>query len=562
MDSSVPADQLPLQRLYHWERQAPQRITLSQPLDGGRLQEFTWAQVADGARRMAAHLRAQDWPPGSAVAIVSKNCVWWLLSDLAIWMAGHVSVPLYPTLTPASIAQLLEHSGARACFIGKLDGWESMCTGIAADLPCIAYPVAPEDARLRYEGWDAICTRTLPLASEPVRDAQELATLMYTSGTTGQPKGVMHSFATLAWAAHAGNQRLALHAEDRMLSYLPLAHMTERLLVEHGWLISGMHLFFAESLQTFAADLRRARPTVFFSVPRLWVKFQQNIHARLPPQRLDRLLGTPLLGRLLRRRILHTMGLDRCRLAAGGAAPMPQALLAWYRGLGLPIAEGYGMTEVGISHTTLPGRNQEGSVGPALEGVHTRVDAQTSELLLHSPALMLGYYKEPQLTRAAFTEDGWLRTGDQASEDASGCLRITGRVKDQFKTSKGKYVAPAPIEDRLAMHPAVEACLVTGANLAQPLGLVLLSPEALARAGDAQHRPQLLASLARHLDELNTRLDPHERLDRLVLLQTPWSVDNGLVTPTFKLKRQSIEALYAPQLAQWAAAREPVLFGD
>ncbi|MDN3919004.1 AMP-binding protein [Roseateles violae] len=561
---AIATDSLALQRLYHWERQAPDRPTLTQPLGGGQLLELTWAQVADGVRRMAAHLQAQGWEPGSKIAILSKNCAWWLMSDLAIWMAGHVSVPLYPTLAPETIRQILEHSEAKALFVGKLDGWETMKAGVPMGLPCISYPLSPDEAKQRYEGWDAICARTPPLQGEPVRGAEELCTLIYTSGTTGLPKGVMHSFGAFAWAISTGIERFQLSGSDRMLSYLPLAHVVERMLVEHGWLHTGMRIYFAESLDSFAADLQRARPTVFFSVPRLWVKFQQGILQKLPQKKLDLLLSLPLIGGLIRRKVQKALGLDQCRIAAGGAAPMPLALLEWYAKLGLPINEGYGMTEnLAVSHITIPGQNQRGTVGKPYAGVQTRIDPASGELQMRSPAVMLGYYKEPEQSREAFTADGWLRTGDKAAEDANGCLRITGRVKDLFKTSKGKYVAPAPIEDRLCMHPAVEACVVTGANLSQPLGVVMLSADAAERSGgSAAARAELDAQLSAHLDEINARLDPHEQLECLVAIKTPWTVDNGFITPTFKVKRNRIEEVYAAHYDEWVAGRKKVVWGD
>lgn len=559
--SHVSPDLLALQRLYHWERTAPDSICLTQPLGGGAVQDFTWRQVADQVRRMAAHLLAQGWAPGSNVAILSKNCAWWLMSDLAIWMAGHVSVPLYPTLAPETIAHILAHSEARACFVGKLDAWEHMKPGVPAGLPCIGYPLSPPEALQRCESWEAICARQAPLQGEPVRDAGELATLIYTSGTTGMPKGVMQSFGNFAWALDAGVKRIGMSAQDRMLSYLPLAHVVERVLVEHGWLRTGMRLWFAESLDTFAADLQRARPTIFFSVPRLWVKFQQGVHHKLPPARLGLLLSLPLVGGLVRKKVLKALGLEQCRMAAGGAAPMPLALLDWYRRLGLPINEGYGLTEnLAVSHLTLPGVNQQGTVGPAYEGVQDRIDPDTGEIQMRSPALMMGYYKDPAQTRSAFTEDGWLRTGDKGQLDAQGNLRITGRVKDLFKTSKGKYVAPAPIEDKLVMHEAIEACVVTGANLGQPLGIVMLNAEAAARASEGTARMALQASLGRHLEAVNATLDPHEQLKCLVVATTAWTVDNDLITPTFKVKRNRIEDLYAAHYERWEASGDKVLW--
>ncbi|MBI3350673.1 MAG: AMP-binding protein [Burkholderiales bacterium] len=565
--ATIAADQLALQRLYHWERTAGSQVTLTQPMGGTEVKDFTWAQVGDQVRRMAAFLKArgaaEGWPADAKVAVLSKNCAWWLMTDLAIWMAGYVSVPLYPTLAAETITQILTHSEARYIFVGKLDGWEGMKPGVPPSLAGASYALSPDDARKTYESWDTICARTEPLKGEPVRGADELCTLIYTSGTTGNPKGVMHNFGAFAWAIAEGLARFPMTAQDRMLSYLPLAHVAERVLVEHSWLKVGLKVFFAESLDTFTADLQRSRPTIFFSVPRLWVKFQQGVQAKMPPQKMNKLLRLPIIGGLVRKKVLKALGLDQCRIAVGGAAPMPVALLEWYGTLGLPINEGYGMTEnLALSHMTMPGKNQRGTVGPAYGGVQTRIDPANGELQMRSPALMLGYYKEPGLTADALTADGWLHTGDKVTQGADGCVRITGRVKDLFKTSKGKYVAPAPIEDRLGMNPNIEACCVAGANMGQPLGIAMLSPQGLQRASAEAERDALVAELSKHLDDVNARLDPHEQLDALVLIKTPWTVDNGFITPTFKVKRNRIEEAYAPKFDAWAGKRAKVLFGD
>ena len=560
MADTVHPDALALQRLFQWERTAPDRVVLTQPLGGGAVRDFTWREVMDEARRMAAHLKAQGLEPGARIALLSKNTAHWLIADFAIWLAGCVSVPLYPTLAASSVRQILQHSGARLLFVGKLDGWEAMSAGVPEGLPCIALPLAPEAALRAYPAWADLVARTSPLQGQPVRPADELATIMYTSGTTGMPKGVMHSFGTFAWGIQSGLKRVAaIDANARMLSYLPLSHVAERTLVEHGLLATGMHVYFAESLDTFAADLQRARPTVFFSVPRLWVKFRQGVQAKMPPQKLDRLLKIPLLGRVVRHKILSALGLHECRFAAGGAAPMPPDLLRWYRALGLDLVEVYGMTEnCGISHATLPGVPRPGTVGLPYDGVQSRLDPATGEVQVKAPCLMLGYYQEPQLTRDAFTADGWLHTGDKGALDAEGNLRITGRVKDLFKTSKGKYVAPAPIEDRLVMHPAVEACCVTGANLGQPIALLMLNAEALQQAATPAGRAALEASLKAHVDAVNAQLDPHEQLDCVVVTREPWTVDNDLVTSTFKVKRNRVEDLFSRRYDEWAAARKTV----
>ena len=561
--AELTLDDFVLPSLYRWERERPSTVFMTQPLGGGEVQDITWQEAADQARRMASWITAQGWPAGSHIAILGKNSAHWILADLAIWMAGHVSVPIYPTFNADALRYILEHSESKACFIGKLDDTGALASGVPSDCKLITLPLAPMVSHAL--AWDALLAQNQRLAGEPQRGGDELATILYTSGTTGNPKGVMHSFAALAWTRSPAIQRVPFSSSDRYFSYLPLAHAAERLLVEVGTLRYGARIFFAESLDTFAKDLARARPTVFFSVPRLWLKFQQGIYAKLPPAKLARLLKIPIVRGIVKRKLLTALGLDQCRLAVGGAAPMPPDLLRFYRDLGLELVEGYGMTEnCAISHATLVGSFRPGTVGMPYMGVECRIDAATGEVQMRSPALMMGYYKDPEQTASAYTEDGWLRTGDKGELEQDGCLRITGRVKDIFKTSKGKYVAPAPIEDLLVSHPDVEACAVTGANFAQPLALLMLSQITIERVQNPAHsateRAALTQSLQAHLTKVNAQLQAHEKLDALVVITSAWTPENGMVTPTLKVKRSKIEDLYASQFDSWLKQNQPVVW--
>lgn len=550
----VKAVRLPLDLFYQREKSHPNNRYLVQPLTGGEVQSLTWGEVGEQARRAAAWLRSLDLPEGSRVAIISKNCAHWIVADIAIWMAGHVSVPLYPNLTADSVRQVMSHSEARVAFIGKLDDWPAMADGIPEGVPTVALPLHPEG---RFDHKWGNLQQQAPISDDPRPDAATLATLIYTSGTTGTPKGVMHTFGNFAFAASHAIDLFGVGEEDRLLSYLPLCHVAERMFVQMASIYAGQTIFFAESLDTFVADMRRARPTVFFGVPRIWTKFQMGVYAQMPAKKLDRLLRLPIVGRLVGRKVLAGLGLDAVRYALCGAAPVPEALLDWYQRLGLNVLEVYGMTEnCGYSHVCRPGEQKTGWIGRNSPGVEVRISDE-GEVQVRSGATMVGYFKDPERTAETITEDGFLRTGDKGEQDAEGHLRLTGRIKEIFKTAKGKYVAPAPIENRLAVHSRIEQICVVGDGLIAPLGLCVLSEVGRQEAANGS-RIELEQSLQALLTEVNEALDKHERLAGLVLVKDVWTVDNGFLTPTLKIKRNVVEGTYGQRFNEWAERREAV----
>ena len=551
---------LMLDYIYDHESAHPDAVYLTQPIGGGRVVDYTWAQTLDQARRMAAHLQSRGMEPGARIAILSKNSAHFIIAELAIWIAGGTTVAIFPTETADTIRYVLEHSGASLLFVGKLDIWEQQTPGIPAGLPCIALPLSPPTT---FETWDAIIARTPPLTGRPARAGTDLAMLIYTSGSTGQPKGVMHSFERIT-AASLGivtelKSRIGAEVHNRVLSYLPLAHVFERAWVGCGSLVDGnTHLYFAESLDTFLQDLNRARPTTFISVPRLWLKFQQGVFSKMPPKKLDRLLSIPILGRIVARKVLKGLGLDQALLAGSGSAPIPAELITWYRRLGLNLSEGYAMTEdFAYSHNSTDAINAPGYVGVPMPGVKVRLSDE-GEVLIKSPGQMVGYYKRPDLDAESLTADGFFHTGDRGEIRADGLLKLTGRVKELFKTSKGKYVAPAPIENRLNAHPMVEQALVSGVGQSAAYAVVVLAEDLRPKLGDAAVRAKVQQELAGLLREVNQAAPDYEQLRMIVVASQAWTIENGMLTPTMKIRRSRIESAVEPKVDGWYANKSPV----
>ncbi|MCF5892539.1 AMP-binding protein [Aeromonas veronii] len=545
--SSRIANKLPLEMLYHWERQCPDRTYLRQTINREYV-DFTWGEVADEARRMVTALRHLGLVAGDKVALLSKNCAQWFIADLAMQMGQYVSVPIYPTANVDTIEYVLRHSEAKAIFVGKLDDWKSQEAGVPADLLRIAFPY---DTMPASHQWDDLLEAHEPIPDSPVQAPDSLLSLVYTSGSTGKPKGAMLSVERYAWSCEKLVETVSLSQADRGFSYLPLAHITERVYIYGGSLYGGATIAFPESLDTFIEDVKRCRPTVFISVPRLWAMFRIKIHEKLPQKKLELLLKIPLISGLIKRKLQKGLGLDQARVLGCGSAPVSPALLEWYLSIGLKVTEAWGMTENhAYSTINYPFRADKiGTVGKAGIGVTIKISDE-GEILCRCEGMMLGYYKDPEHSAEAIDADGWLHTGDMGKLDKEGYLTITGRMKDVFKTAKGKYVAPVPIEGLLGQEPIIEQLCVIGYGMPQPIALVQLAESAM-----KGNREEVNARLEAARVRVNDQLESHAKIRGILVVKTPWNIENGVLTPTMKIKRHLLEQKYAQVGDRWPSSQ-------
>ncbi|MBE1298574.1 MAG: AMP-binding protein [Alteromonadaceae bacterium] len=526
---------LPAEKLTYWLVQDGNRDVLFQPHEGKYL-TYNWKQIDDEARRLTSFLQSKGLVPGDKVSILSKNTAHWLISDLALMLGGFISVPIYPTANNETIKFVVEHSESKAIIVGKLDNWPGQAEGVPKDIISIAmpYPTMPTD----YQ-WNDVIANNDPIEQVYAATPEELMTILYTSGSTGNPKGAMHSFASFVNAGKNVGERLGATTNDRSLSYLPLSHCTERAYVESVWLNYGTALYFVESLETFADNMAYARPTVFGSVPRLWTQFQKKILTAIPNKKLQTMLKIPILRGLVKKKIKKQMGLDSAHLFLSGSAPLSEKVLEWYSKLDINIAEGWGMTEsFAVGSQIGPGMDVRfGTVSVPINGSDV-VIAEDSEILIKTESDMMGYYKDEEKTKETINEDGYIMTGD-LGEIKDGYLSIVGRKKDIFKTEKGKYVAPIPIESDFGDNEYIELMCLMGTHLVQPVLVVNLSPHAA-----SIDKADLEQSLLETMSTVNSKLEAHAKVGAIIVAQNEWTTDSGELTPTLKVKRHVVEKAF------------------
>lgn len=506
---------------------------LHQPQGDGSYTVYSYQQAFFMVCRLAQGLLSQGLKRGDRVGILSKNCAEWFLLDWAIQMAGLISVPLYPTAQCSAVEAQIEKVPIQLLVLGKLDNAEHYLPLTQLGIATLALPYWHFQCSI---SWSSL-SESPELAVEQRFHATEndVMTIHFSSGTNGEPKGAELTYGAYFYACHHATTAMQVTQDDRLLSYLPLAHIAERMMIQGNGLYSGAQVYFVHSLESFVTDLNAAQPTAFMSVPRLWKNFQTAIHSKIPPPILNTLLRLPLLNTVIKRVVRNKLGLKHTRIPGSGAAAMPLDLLRWYHRLDIPISEAWGMTETcGLSTMNYPFRAERmGTVGEPLPGTELKVD-EHGEVWIRSTAVFRGYVNDEVATAASFDADGYFRTGDKATwDDNVQGWRLQGRINESFKTAKGEFVHPQMIESQLLQFPDIEHACVMGEGAAQPLAVVQLATDALASVADSEHLEGIRKAL-------NRGLAKHEQLSAIHSSDVIWSVENQLLTPTLKMRRQAV----------------------
>lgn len=544
---------------YHWESTTPDKVFLRQP-KGDTWTSLTYKEAGQQARRIATALSTIGLQKGDHIGILSKNCYHWILADLAIMMGGYVSVPYYASLPKKQLAEVIKLSDVKLVFVGKLDSWGDKGDAIPNHVDVIKFPHYADNAEITMGvEWDSLLSKHEPTTENYIPDGDDLWTIKFTSGTTGTPKGVMHVHKTpgLIIANELKTNWLGMgKVKDwKNFSFLPLNHVGERLGVEVPCIAMGGSISFAESLDTFAKNLQDTQPTMFFAVPRIWTKFYLGVLAKMPQKKLDRLLKVPIVSGIIKKKLRTALGMRDIKIAATGAAITPAFIKDFYKKLGIHLVEAYGMTEVCGSMTNSPDPNSpQDSVGKAIPFGEVKIDPDTDEILMKTPYMMTGYYKNPEKTKEVLV-DGWMHSGDRGTIDANGYVRVIGRVKDAFKTSKGSYVTPNPMEEVIMKNDFVEQVCVAGLGIPQPIAILNLS-----EIGLKADKEELTKSIQESVLAANKDRAKYEHISTAIIDTESWSVDNDILTPTLKVKRGKIDDIYGQHYLNWHEAPDKVIW--
>jgi long-chain acyl-CoA synthetase len=589
----VTADTIPA-RLFGWAERTPGRPAYYEKVDG-EFRATSWAEYAAQVKGAAKALIALGMEPGGHAAILGFNRPEWTILDLACMAAGGAPVGIYTTNSADEVQYIVDHSESLIVLVENRQQLDKVLSR-RGDMPSVqrivtmrGVPSGDEPGVISWQEFlnlgDSVGDDTFAARLDAL-EPHGLATLIYTSGTTGPPKGVMLTHHNLAWTSQKAGELVTLSSDERLISYLPLSHIAEQMFTLHGSMTFGYAVWFAESIEKLADNLEEVRPTIFFAVPRVWERFHTGVATRLAEahgakakivawaQRVGKQVTDiegrgrrpgPLLAvqyalasRLVFGKLHAALGLDACRFAISGAAPLSEEVIEFFCSLDLPIYEVYGQSE-GSGPTTFNqiGRARFGSVGPPYPGVEVRI-AEDGEVLARGGNVFAGYYRDEETTARTLI-DGWLYSGDLGEFDAEGFLHITGRKKDIIITAGGKNIAPKNLEAGLKDSLLVSEAVVIGDRRKYLTMLVTLDPET-AGAFAAEHgvtgplheAPEVIAAIQDVVDEVNARLARVEQIKRFTILPRELTIEDGELTGTLKVKRDvvlhhfadAIEAMY------------------
>jgi long-chain acyl-CoA synthetase len=473
-----------------------------------------------------------------------------------------VSVPFFPSLNGKELSYIMEYGDVDALFLGKIETWEDIKNDLPNDMPMITFPHYKGCSKVtRGFKWHDFINSYEPIQNPNKPKLSDLWTIIFTSGTTGNAKGVMLTYQAIDGikvVLDDPNNPLGIKHDGNndFISYLPLNHIFERVVIEWCSFRYGGTISFVETIDTFGKNLKAVQPHVFAAAPRVWTKLQVGILSKFSQKTLDILLNIPLISGLLKKLIKKGLGFTRTRIAVSGSAPMPVELIEWFRKVGIFITNGYGMTENCAICSSVDGKDfgKLNTVGKPQKGVDLKIDEETGEILMKGPFVMIGYYKNEELTEQTL-RGGWLHTGDKGFLDEDNYLHITGRVADSFKTSKGEYIEPLTLEQYFVNINEIEEVCVVGLGIAQPICLVQLS-----EIGKKCSNEEISNLLLDRLNEVNSEVVNYKKISTLIVVKEEWTQENGIVGPTQKLKRGKIQDKYSNYYLKWHESDEKIIF--